>query len=135
MSYSGISIREALDKINAPNGGWYLPQVQRQYVWGARHESETYICLLLDSLLKRYPIGGIVLWETAQKVPYRRFIGDYTSGQYAKQVDEGLWGAAKSLVYDGQQRLQTLYSVLRNRFNDLVLHFDLLFDPETRNRG
>jgi len=130
MSYSGISIREALDKINAPNGGWYLPQVQRQYVWGARHESETYICLLLDSLLKRYPIGGIVLWETAQKVPYRRFIGDYTSGQYAKQVDAGLWGAAKSLVYDGQQRLQTLYSVLRNRFNGLVLHFDLLFDQK-----
>ncbi len=43
MSYTGISIREALDKINDPNGGWYLPQVQRQYVWGARHESETYI--------------------------------------------------------------------------------------------
>ncbi|MES0874411.1 DUF262 domain-containing protein [Sinimarinibacterium thermocellulolyticum] len=108
MSYSGISIREALDKINAPNAGWYLPQVQRQYVWGARHESETYICLLLDSLLRRYPIGGIVLWETEQKVPYRRFIGDYTPGQYAKQVDVGLWGAAKLLVYDGQQRLQTL---------------------------
>lgn len=130
MSYSGISIREALDKVNAPNGGWYLPQVQRQYVWGARHESETYICLLLDSLLKHYPIGGIVLWETAQKVPYRRFIGDYTPGQYANQVDEGLWGAAKFLVYDGQQRIQTLYSVLRNRFNGLVLHFDLLFDQK-----
>lgn len=130
MSYSGISIREALDKINAPNAGWYLPQVQRQYVWGARHESETYICLLLDSLLKRYPIGGIVLWETEQKVPYRRFIGDYTPGQYAKQVDVGLWGAAKLLVYDGQQRLQTLYSVLRHRFNDRVLHFDLLFDQD-----
>ncbi|MGP1426066.1 MAG: DUF262 domain-containing protein [Ottowia sp.] len=130
MSYTGISIREVLDKINAPNAGWYLPQVQRQYVWGARHESETYICLLLDSLLKRYPIGGIVLWETEQKVPYRRFIGDYTPGQYAKQVDTGLWGAAKLLVYDGQQRLQTLFSVLRHRFNDQVLHFDLLFDQE-----
>ena len=30
---------QALDKLNAPAGGWYLPQVQRQYVWGARHES------------------------------------------------------------------------------------------------
>lgn len=128
MSYTGISIREALDKLNAPNNGWYLPQVQRQYVWGARHESETYICLLLDSLLRRYPIGGIVLWDTDQKVPYRRFIGDYTPGEYAKQVDEGLWGAEKSLVYDGQQRLQTLFSVLRHRFNGMVLHFDLLFD-------
>lgn len=130
MSYTGISIREALEKINAVSNGWYLPQVQRQFVWGARHESESYICLLLDSILKRYPIGGIVLWETKQRVPYRRFIGDYVPGQYARQVDEGLWGDSKSLVYDGQQRLQTLYSVLRHRFNDRVLHFDLLFDQE-----
>ena len=131
MSYAGISIREALEKLNALNNGWYLPQVQRQYVWGARHESEDYVCLLLDSLLKRYPIGGVVLWETEQKVPYRCFVGDYAPGQHARQVDEGLWGASKALVYDGQQRLQTLYSVLRHRFNGRVLHFDLLFDPNT----
>lgn len=129
MSYAGISVREALDKLNAPNNGWFLPQVQRQYVWGARHESEDYVCLLLDSLLKRYPIGGVVLWETNQKVPYRRFVGDYSPRQFARQVDEGLWGATKALVYDGQQRLQTLYSVLRHRFNGRVLHYDLLFDP------
>lgn len=131
MSYAGISVREALDKLNAPNNGWFLPQVQRQYVWGARHESEDYVCLLLDSLLKGYPIGGVVLWETDQKVPYRRFIGDYAPGLFAHQVDEGLWGIHKALVYDGQQRLQTLYSVLRHRFNGRVLHYDLLFDPTT----
>jgi Protein of unknown function DUF262 len=131
MSYSGISVRDALDKLNSPNNGWYLPQVQRQYVWGTRHESETYICLLLDSLLRRYPIGGIVLWETQQEIPYRRFIGDYAPGKYAYQVDQGLWGAPKALVYDGQQRLQTLYSVLRHRFNGRVLHFDLLFNSTT----
>jgi len=131
MSYVGISVREALDKLNAPNSGWFLPQVQRQYVWGARHESEDYVCLLLDSLLKRYPIGGVVLWETDQEVPYRRFVGDYAPGQFAHQVDKGLWGASKALVYDGQQRLQTLYSVLRHRFNGRVLHYDLLFDTST----
>ena len=32
------------------------------------------------------------------------------------------------MVYDGQQRLQTLYSVLYHRFNDRVLYFDLLFN-------
>jgi hypothetical protein len=128
MSYAGISVREALDKINSPNSGWFLPQVQRQYVWGARHESEDYVCLLFDSLLKRYPIGGVVLWETDQKIPYRRFVDDYAPGRFARQVDEGLWGASKALVYDGQQRLQTLYSVLRHRFNNRVLHYDLLFD-------
>lgn len=128
MSYSGISIREALDRVNSHNNGWYLPQVQRQYVWGARHQSETYICLLLDSLLKRYPIGGIVLWETDREIPFREFITNYVPGEYAKQADKGKWSMSKSLVYDGQQRLQTLFSVLRYKFNDRVLHFDLLFD-------
>ena len=128
MSYSGISVREVLSKLNAPVGGWFLPQVQRQYVWGARHESEQYICLLLDSLVKGYPIGGVVLWETSAVVPYRKFVGDYAPGCFAQQEDQGRWGAAKSLVYDGQQRLQTLYSVLLHRFNGRILHFDLLFD-------
>ena len=130
MSYTGISVREAMSRLNATHGGWFLPQVQRQYVWGARHESEGYVCLLLDSLKRGYPIGGIVLWETSTPVPYREFVRDYAPGHYAHQVEEGRWGAAKSLVYDGQQRLQTLYSVLYHRFNGRVLHFDMLFDAE-----
>ncbi|WP_306811993.1 DUF262 domain-containing protein [Ectopseudomonas oleovorans] len=90
-----------------------------------------FVVFLLDSLLQCYPIGGVVLWETDQKVPYRYFVQDYLPGHYARQVDEGRWGAAKALVYDGQQRLQTLYSVLRHRFNGRILHFDLLFDSAT----
>lgn len=131
MSYLGISIQEVISKINAPVNGWFLPQVQRQYVWGARYESESYICLLLDSLLKQYPIGGIVVWETNQAVPYREFIKDYIPGKFALEVDRGRWGVPKALVYDGQQRLQTLYSVLHYRFNGRVLHFDLLFDSNS----
>ena len=88
MSYSGISVREALDKINCPNNGWYLPQFQRQYVLGApAHQSENYIFLLLNSLIKRYPIGGIVVRETEQSVPYRQFVGDYSAKQYAVKLD------------------------------------------------
>lgn len=130
MSYLGISVREAMSKLNAKHSGWFLPQVQRQYVWGARHESEGYVCLLLDSLKRGYPIGGVVLWETSTPVPYREFVRDYAPGHYAHQVEEGRWGATKSLVYDGQQRLQTLYSVLYHRFNGRVLHFDMLFDAD-----
>lgn len=89
MSYEGISVRKALEKLNAVNNGWFLPQVQRQYVWGARHDSEDYVCLLLDSLLNRYPIGGVVLWETNTKVPFREFVKDYEPGKFARQVDEG----------------------------------------------
>lgn len=118
-------------KINHVASGWFLPQVQRQYVWGARYESETYICLLLDSLYRRYPIGGLVLWETDKPVAYREFIDDYYPGQFAKQVDQGRWGSHKSLIYDGQQRLQTLRSVLYYTFNGRVLCFNLLFDTDS----
>lgn len=130
MSYDGVSIREAMEKLNALNNGWFLPQVQRQYVWGARHESEHYVALLLDSLWRRFPIGGVVLWETSKPVPFREFVRNYAPGRFAHQVEEGRWGATKSLVYDGQQRLQTLYSVLYHSFNGRVLHFDLYFDPQ-----
>src|SRR5262245_17822114 len=133
MSYAGISVREAMDKLNIPIGGWHLPYIQRQYVWGARHESEEYVCLLLDSLLKRYPIGGLVLWETEEPVSYREFLNDYEPGNnFAKQVEEGRIGAYKFLVYDGQQRLQTLRSVLYYTFNGRVLHFNLLFDDASK---
>ncbi len=131
MSYSGISIQEAMAKINHVASGWYLPQVQRQYVWGARYESEAYICLLLDSLYRRYPIGGLVLWETNQPVPFREFVNDYYPGQFARQVDQGRWGSYKSLIYDGQQRLQTLRSVLYYTFNGRTLCFNLLFDKDS----
>ena len=58
MSWAGISVRDAMQKLRQLDGGWYLPYIQRQYVWGKRYESEDYVCLLLDSLLNRYPIGG-----------------------------------------------------------------------------
>lgn len=129
-NYEGISVREALGRINAKNNGWYLPVIQRQYVWGSRDSSEEYICLLLDSLLHGYPIGGLVLWETDAEIAHREFIGDYKVGTVTRTVPEGRWGEHKFLVYDGQQRLQTLYSVLYYRFNGRKLYFNLLFKAE-----
>lgn len=128
LSYSGISVKEALNNINKHDGGWYLPQVQRQYVWGDRDQSEEYICLLLDSILKGYPIGGVVLWETEAPIPHRPFLTNFVSGERSSMVDSGLFNRNKYLIYDGQQRLQTLYSVLRFSLNKRVLCYDLLFN-------
>ena len=127
-NYEGISIREAMEHINARNNGWFLPSIQRQYVWGSRDSSEEYICLLLDSLVRGYPIGGLVLWETDASVPFREFLGDYHVGSVARLVAKERWGHHKFLVYDGQQRLQTLFSVLYHKFNGRTLYFNLLFD-------
>lgn len=129
MSYQGISVKEAIRRINSDEAGFFLPAVQRPYVWGSRHESEVYICKLFDSLLNKYPIGALILWNTSLEIPHREFVKDYSAVESAKMVDKGLFKRpGKYLVYDGQQRLQTLYSCLKYTFNDRVLCFDLLYD-------
>jgi len=134
MSYLGISIKEAMNNLNNSVNGWFLPAIQRPYVWGSRYESENYICKLFDSILKGYPIGGLIVWNTEEEVPYREFITDYRSGEIPKLVDKGLHGRKdKWLIYDGQQRLQTLFSCLRYTFNGKVLVYDLLYDSNNEN--
>lgn len=128
MSYLTISVKEAVGNINAQNNGWFLPAVQRPYVWGSRYESEKYICKLFDSIIKQYPIGTLIVWNTDTEIPYREFIQDYVDGQNSKQVEKGKWKRPdKWLVYDGQQRLQTLYSCLNYTLNNRVLVYNLLY--------
>lgn len=135
MAYIPISIKEAVNKIN---DSWFLPAIQRPYVWGNRYESEKYICKLFDSIYQKYPIGVLIMWETKARVAHREFLSDYKQGDSYKNVDEGLWGRNKFLVYDGQQRLQTLYSCLKYSFNGRLLVFDLSYDfrhDEDSNTG
>lgn len=129
MSYQGISVKEAMHHINSSVNGWFLPAIQRPFVWGSRYENERYIEKLFDSILKGYPIGGLIVWNTAEEVPYREFVTDYKPDNTAPLVDKGLHARSdKWLIYDGQQRMQTLYSCLKYTFNNKVLIYNLLFD-------
>jgi len=133
MSYESISINEVIKKINNSLNGWYLPYVQRPYVWGSRYENEKYICKLFDSLLRGYPIGTLIVWNTHKEVPYKEFITDYTPDIIPNIVEKGKWSRKdKWLVYDGQQRLQTLHSCLNYTFNKKILVYDLLFDLDKK---
>ena len=78
-----------------------IPQFQRDFVW-TRSKSAR----LLDSILKGYPIGTFILWNTAERLRVVRDIGgvdfpDTPDGQYA------------NLVLDGQQRLTSLYAAVK----------------------
>jgi hypothetical protein len=125
--YQPISIKEAIESVNDK---WYLPAVQRPYVWGERHKKEEFIYKLFDSIIREYPIGTLIIWETSKKIPFRPFLEDYDSEKLTKIMDKGLWGKKdKRLVYDGQQRLQSLFSCLKFTFHGKVLCYNLLFDP------
>lgn len=79
----------------------FVPAFQREYVWRREHAKQ-----LVDSLIKEYPTGTMLTWETANppelKGPHR-----YDERQ----------GAVR-LLLDGQQRVTTLYMLIRGEIPD-----------------
>lgn len=106
------------------NGKLALPELQRGYVWKA-----TKVRDLLDSMMKGYPIGYLMIWDPA-----------YNSENYdkAKQIgsDNKSFSSPKSLIIDGQQRMTSLYAVMGhkeimdNKFNQKYIIIS--FNPLTR---
>src|SRR3984957_18785011 len=93
------------------NGGFWLPNIQRPFVW-----SEEQICRLFDSILRQYPISTLLIWKTNLGVRRRKFIDNFKEehrhhlSNFKALPEEG---KKKCLVLDGQQRLQSLFIGLR----------------------
>lgn len=79
------------------SGSIALPDIQRPFVW-----KKTKVRDLFDSMYKSYPIGVLVFWETANQKTT-------PIGIDKKQNEPNL------LVLDGQQRLTSLYAVIKNK--------------------
>jgi len=103
------------------NGKLGLPELQRGFVWKA-----TKVRDLLDSMMKGYPIGYLMIWDSSDSVDKVRHIG----------VDSKPFSSPKSLIIDGQQRMTSLYAVMRHKeivdekFNKK--HIIISFNPFTR---
>lgn len=86
--------------MDVESGKLGLPELQRGYVW-----KPVKVRNLLDSMLKGYPIGYLMLWESSDSPDKSSQIG----------VENKAYASAKSLVIDGQQRLTSLYAVMRGK--------------------
>ncbi len=82
-------------------GSMQIPQFQREFLW-TRKKSAT----LIDSILKGYPIGTFILWNTKERLRSVRSIG----GKKFKDVRKG---HPLDFVLDGQQRLTSLYACFK----------------------
>jgi len=51
-----------------------LPAIQRDFVW-----NENRITMMFDSIMRGYPLGIVLLWETYLNIKYREFNEDYHS--------------------------------------------------------
>ncbi|MDP9372678.1 MAG: DUF262 domain-containing protein [Chloroflexota bacterium] len=76
-------------------GSVALPEFQRGYVW-----NRDQVRGLMQSLYRRYPIGGLLVWVTQ------------TEGAHARG-DEALPPGYVRLLLDGQQRITSLYGIIR----------------------
>ncbi len=97
-----------------------LPAIQRDFVW-----TEARITMLFDSIMRNYPIGIVLLWETYLNIKYREFDKDHVSDQAYIFKDNEQEKRLK-LVLDGQQRLQSLYIAIKGQLDNRILHFDVL---------
>ncbi len=79
-------------------GKMALPEFQRGYVW-----NRDQVRSLMDSLYRRHPVGGLLIWETNVDNAATRGDGVAPTGGW---VD---------LLLDGQQRITTLYGITRGR--------------------
>jgi len=107
-----------------------LPAMQRPFVW-----KEDRIYRLIDSLLRDFPIGAIMLWNTSTLERYRRILRDIDTEApqiFSYETSPG----SKHLVLDGQQRLTSLFVAFKGTYNHKRLFIDVLSgNPEDKDPG
>lgn len=90
-----MKISTILDHIDS--GHMALPEFQRGYVW-----NRDQVRGLFDSLYRRHPVGGLLVWATESKTADHRGDGPLAAG-------------VVKLLLDGQQRMTSLYGVVRGK--------------------
>ncbi len=103
------------------NGKIGLPDLQRPFVWKDNKVRE-----LLDSMMKGYPIGYIMLWSSPNEYNNKGCIGK----------NDKIYSEPEDLVIDGQQRLTALlasmYGVTIRDNNYKERKIKIAFNPLTR---
>ncbi len=90
-----MQIATILDQIDL--GAMALPEFQRGYVW-----NRDQVRGLMDSLYRKHPVGGLLVWVTKTENVTARGDGKLAEGSV-------------KLLLDGQQRMTSLYGIIRGR--------------------
>lgn len=90
-----MKIATILDQIDL--GSMALPEFQRGYVW-----NRDQVRSLMQSLYRRYPIGSLLVWLTKSESAVSR-------------GDNSLAPGVVKLLLDGQQRITSLYGIIRGQ--------------------
>lgn len=133
MEYRAVRI---VDVVNGFNKEYFLPAIQREFVWEPEQIEK-----LFDSILGDYPIGSFLFWRVEEKKK-----DEWTTYEFIRQFDRdkphnpeaSLMGITRDilLVLDGQQRLSALFIGLKGsyrffhyRWRNTKLYLNLLKRP------
>lgn len=139
------TVEKLLQRAGNPSGAtWLIPDLQRPYRWQPNQ-----ITALLDSLLRGWPFGTLLVWEIGlvkepearELIPARTFWShvDRTESGGGAAYSKAIVPAEFSMVLDGQQRLQSLLLACQGDDSGFKLHdadwFDVLFPEKERSRA
>lgn len=97
FSNTTLTVNQLIEKIDTGELG--LPELQRPFIW-----KDSKVRDLFDSMMRGYPIGYLMLWECPE-LEKKKTIG----------VDSHSYSAPKEVIIDGQQRLTSLYAVMKGK--------------------
>lgn len=102
-----MKINQILDKIDEHQ--LFVPAFQREFVW-KREDAKK----LINSMLNEYPTGTMLTWETNTPPELK--------GDYAYEHSKG----SVQLILDGQQRITTLYMLIKGKIPPYYTEQDIL---------
>lgn len=111
---------------NIENDSIVLPAMQRPFVW-----KDDRIYRLIDSLLRGFPIGAVMLWKTNTLQRYRRLTRDIDTDVPQIFNFETSSDSSRYMVLDGQQRLTSLFVAFKGTYNHKRLYIDVLSGDST----
>ena len=104
-----MKIREIIDNIDKQH--LFIPAFQREYVW-KRPDAKN----LISSLIKDYPTGTMLTWATTNPPELK--------GDYVYEITKGV----VKLILDGQQRITTLYLLIKGEIPPYYKEEEILND-------
>ncbi|GAB0031294.1 DUF262 domain-containing protein [Helicobacter pylori] len=158
--FSDKRIKDVVDELNVR---YFLPDIQREYVW-LKKADEKKIEQLFDSILRGYPIGSFLFWklqkqdiaksdeQDSDKLNFQlyKFITNYDERKpHNEKIGIGeIIRDDLYIVLDGQQRLTSLYIGLKgtrtlkkknakinnpNAYEEKRLYLNLKYQPNMDN--
>lgn len=107
-----MDIRRILDQVE--NLSLVMPEFQREYVWSLDDAKQLFV-----SLSRGYPTGSLLFWEaTGDNVPEIK-----NNATLKDKI------GSTTVILDGQQRVTTLYLLMKGEIPPYYTEKDLLNDP------